>query len=311
MKKLWSELTLLVKLCVILVCAVLFIVAFADFLMPYDPDKVNLLSRNTPPVFMGGHSSHFLGTDQLGRDVLSRILYGTRISIGMALFGLLIGCSFGLSLGLTAGYFGGWWDRSVLMLINFQQAIPFTFFVLFAVVVFGRGIPVLMVVVGLARWETYAKMIRGLVLSIKKKQYVEAAKCYNASTIRILVRYIAPGLRTCLVVLLTLNFPAVMLIEASLSFIGIGVQPPTATLGQMVGTGRNFLVIAPWISVAPAIMIVLIAYCIQHIGEHMRERFDVRYLDKLGGRRVYGIKSQKPEGRTEEQAVCFIPGEEC
>ncbi|MCL1916754.1 MAG: ABC transporter permease [Peptococcaceae bacterium] len=280
MIKTWNELPLRIKVCVVLLCVVLFTVLFADFLMPYDPDKTDLLHKTLSPAFMGGNAEHILGTDELGRDVLSRVMYGARISIGIALFGLLIGCGFGLILGLTAGYFGGWWDRVALMLINFQQSIPFILFVLVGLVIFGRSIPVLIVLMGIARWETYAKITRGLVLSLKKKQYVEAAKCYNASPLRILARYIFPGVRTYLIVLITLNFPLILLVETSLSFVGIGVQPPTATLGQMVGTGKNYLVMAPWISIAPAIMIVVVAYCIQHIGEHMRERFDVRLLEK-------------------------------
>lgn len=280
MRGIFKDSPVLVKICLGLLAAVLLIVLFAGFLMPYDPDATSLLERNLPPVFLGGSAEHLLGTDELGRDMLSRLLYGTRVSIGMAVFGLLVGGTFGVLLGLTAGYFGGWWDRLILMLINFQQSIPFTLIVLLGVVIFGRGIPVLMVFIGMARWETYAKMIRGLVLSMKKKQFVEAARCYNASPGRILFRYIFPGVRTSLMVLLTLNFPAVLLIESSLSFIGIGVQPPTATLGQMVGAGRNYLTIAPWISLVPAFMIVLVAYCIQHIGERMRDYFDVRLAEE-------------------------------
>lgn len=280
MKEIIQGSSVLVKVCFCLLLGVLFIALFADFLMPYDPDATSLLDRNLPPVFLGGSAEHLLGTDELGRDLLSRLLYGTRVSIGMAVFGLMVGGAFGVILGLTAGYFGGVWDRAVLMLINFQQSIPFTLIVLLGVVIFGRGIPVLMLFIGMARWETYAKMIRGLVLSLKKKQYVEAARCYNASTPRLLFRYIFPGVRTSLIVLLTLNFPAVLLIESSLSFIGIGVQPPTATLGQMVGAGRNFLMIAPWISLVPALMIVLVAYCIQHVGERLRDHFDVRLADE-------------------------------
>ncbi|MCL1853422.1 MAG: ABC transporter permease [Peptococcaceae bacterium] len=280
MIKSWNELPLLVKVCVVLLCVMVLAVVFADFLTPFDPDKTDLMNTTLSPIFMGGSLEHVLGTDELGRDVFSRVLYGARISLGIALFGLLLGCSFGLVLGLTAGYFGGWWDRLSLLFINFQQSIPFILFVLVGLVIFGRSIPVLIVLMGMARWETYAKITRGLVLSLKKKQYVEAAKCYNASPLRILARYIFPGVRTYLIVLITLNFPLILLVETSLSFVGIGVQPPTATLGQMVGTGKNYLVTAPWISVAPAIMIVMVAYCIQHIGEHMRERFDVRLLEK-------------------------------
>ncbi len=281
MKKLWMNSTALVKCCSIFLLLFLLASLFAGFLTPYDPEKTDLLAKNTPPMFMeGGTPEHILGTDELGRDLFARILYGTRISFGMAAFGMLAGSFFGTVLGLSAGYFGGAWDRLVQLLINFQQSVPYTLIVLIGVVIFGRGIPTLMIFIGMARWETYAKMIRGQVLSLKKKQYVEAAKCYNASTLRILTKYILPGLSTSLIVLLTLNFPSVLLIESSLSFIGIGVQQPTATLGQIVGTGRNLLTIAPWISLFAAAAIVVISYCLQQIGEYLREHFDIRVTNE-------------------------------
>lgn len=257
----------------------LFILAgaiFADVLMPYNPDATVLGKRNSPPVLAGGSMENILGTDMLGRDIFSRILYGTRISIAMSLAGLIFGGTGGGVLGLTAGYFGGWWDKLVMMAINFQQSIPFTLIILTGVVIFGRGIPVLLVFIGIAKWETYARLVRNLVLSIKEKQFIEAAKSYNVKPAGIITKHIFPGIRTYLIVLLALNFPSVLMLESSLSFIGIGVQPPTATLGQMVGEGRNYLMNNPWIAVLPTIVIVLLSYCVQHIGEWLRDEFDVR-----------------------------------
>lgn len=274
-----KSMPLLVKVCTILLGAVLLGALFAGFLMPYDPDDTFLLDRNQPPVFAGGSAAYLLGTDELGRDILSRILYGTRISVGMAIFGLFFGGLIGVVLGLTAGYFGGRWDRFVMILVNFQQSVPFTLIILMAIVLLGRGLTVLMLFIGLAFWETYARFVRSLVLSLKEKQYIEAARSYNASPARILFKYIFPGIVPSFIVILTLNFPTVLMLESSLSFIGIGVQPPTATLGQMVGSGRNYLMTNYWISVLPAIIIVLLSFCVQHIGEWLRDKYDIRLAD--------------------------------
>ena len=196
----------------------------------------------------------------------------------MALFGIIFGGSIGVLIGLTAGYFGGKWDRLVMAMINFQESVPFTLIILIGVVVLGRGIPVLMCFIGMAKWEYYAKFIRSLVLGIKEKQFVEAAKSYHASSLRVIFKYIFPAVIPSFIVALTLTFPSVLMIESSLSFVGIGVQPPTATLGQMVGTGRNYLVTFPWISLVPAAVIVIYSYCVQQIGGWLRDELDVRSL---------------------------------
>jgi peptide/nickel transport system permease protein len=148
--------------------------------------------------------------------------------------------------------------------------------VLLFVVAFGRSIPVLMVLVGMARWETYAKPLRNIALSVREKQHVAAAVTYNASAFRIILRHILPEVRSQLMVLFMLNFPAILLLESSLSFVGIGVQPPTATLGRMVGEGRTALMTCPWVAVVPTIAIVTLSYCVQRIGEWARDELDVR-----------------------------------
>lgn len=275
-----KEMPLLVKVCSLLLFLVIAAALLADFLMPYNPNDTFLVDRNLPPVFAGGTMTYILGTDELGRDILSRLLYGTRISVGMAIIGLFFGGLIGVVLGLTAGYFGGWWDKFVMMLVNFQQSVPFTLIILLGIVLLGRSITVLMLFIGLAFWETYARFVRGLVLSLKEKQYVEAARSYNASSARIIFKYIFPAIIPSFIVILTLNFPIVLMLESSLSFIGIGVQPPTATLGQMVGSGRNYLMTHFWISVLPAVIIVLLSFCVQHIGEWMRDKYDIKLKDE-------------------------------
>lgn len=270
---------LLVKFCLVIVLFIVLGVIFADILMPYDPNETILMNRNLPPFFAGGTMEHILGTDELGRDTFSRILYGSRISLGMALVGLVFGSLLGITLGLTAGYFGGRWDKFVMMLVNFQQSVPFTLIIILGVVIFGRSIFVLMVFIGIAMWESYARFVRSLVLSLKESQYIEAAKSYNASSFRVIFKHIFPSIISSIIVLLTLNFPGVLMLESSLSFIGIGVQPPTATLGQMVGSGRNYLSTNFWISVIPALVIVLLSYSVQHVGSWLRDKLDVKMAD--------------------------------
>lgn len=278
MKRFISNMPVWIKICSLVFILISLAAIFANVLTPYDPNANSLTERNLPPVFMGGTMAHVFGTDELGRDIFSRILYGTRVSLGMTMFGIIIGGSIGVLLGLSAGYLGGIWDRIVMALIDFQQSVPVTLIIMLGVVVFGRSIPVLMCFIGLAKWEYYAKFTRSTVLGIKDKQFVEAAKSYHAGGLRIVFKYIFPNVLPSLIVAIALSFPSVLMLESSLTFIGIGVQPPTATLGQMVGTGRNYLVVKPWLALVPAIVIVILSYCVQQIGEWMRDEMDIRLL---------------------------------
>ena len=278
MKRVISHMPSWIKVCCIAFIGIALAAIFANVLSPYDPDATALLDRNKPPVFMGGTREHILGTDELGRDILSRLLYGTRVSLGMAMVGILFGGTIGVLVGLTAGYFGGICDRLVMAMIDFQQSVPFTLIILLGVVVFGRSILVLMCFIGMAKWEYYAKFVRSLVLGLKEKQFIEAAMTYHASPARIVFKYIFPNVLPSLIVSIALSFPSVLMLESSLSFVGIGVMPPTATLGQMVGSGRNYLVTSPWIALIPALLIVILSYCVQQVGEWLRDELDVRLL---------------------------------
>lgn len=278
MKRFISHMPVWIKICCLVFILINLAALLANVLTPYDPNANSLTERNLPPVFMGGTMAQIFGTDELGRDIFSRILYGTRVSLGMTMFGIIIGGSIGVLLGLSAGYLGGIWDRIVMALIDFQQSVPVTLLIMLGVVVFGRSIPVLMCFIGLAKWEYYAKFTRSTVLGIKDKQFVEAAKSYHAGGLRIVFKYIFPNVLPSLIVAIALSFPSVLMLESSLTFIGIGVQPPTATLGQMVGTGRNYLVVKPWLALVPAVVIVILSYCVQQIGEWMRDEMDIRLL---------------------------------
>ena len=250
---------------------------FAPWLTPYDPVATSILEKLKPPVFFEGFDGrHWLGTDQLGRDLLSRCLYGVRVSVGIAVLGLLASAVLGTAAGLISGLIGGWVDRVVMMVADIFIAVPFLLLVLVGIALFGSDIPVLIALVGLARWETYARIVRGQVLQVREQPYIEASRMFGASETWIALRHVLPNVSSTLLVLLTLNFPSILLLESSLSFLGLGVQPPTASLGRMVGDGRDHLIFAWWVAVVPATVILLITFIVQLLGDWLRDLLDVR-----------------------------------
>ena len=265
-----------IQTCIILMLLMALAAIFAPYVAPFNPNQTSMLERNDPPSWMGGRSGHFLGTDQLGRDVLSRCIYALRVSVGIALLGVIIGCAIGVVAGILSGLLGGWTDRVIMMIVDFQLSIPFLLIVLVGIAIFGTSMLVLILLVGTAHWETYARLTRGQVLTVREYQFVEAAVALGATTWRIARRHILPNIASPIIVLLTLNFPSILLLESSLSFLGIGVQPPTASLGRMVGEGRDYMMTAWWLVISPASFIVLVTLCMQLIGDWLRDVIDVR-----------------------------------
>ncbi len=260
-----------IQACFMIAMLYVLIVLFAPWIAPYDPNETRLLHNNQPPVFLNGSWEHPLGTDQLGRDILSRMLVGLRTSIGVAIFGLLIGCTVGVAAGLVSGYFGGLADRIIMALVDFQFAVPYTLILLMGIVIFGTHTGVLIALIGLANWENYARMIRGLVLSIRSSGYIESAKASGASAFYIIVKHVTPNVLPTVLIMMTIYFPSILTLESSLSFLGIGIQPPTASLGRMVGDGRSHLMTSWWISIIPSLIIVTIAFVMQTIGDWYRD----------------------------------------
>ncbi|MBM3597234.1 MAG: ABC transporter permease [Alphaproteobacteria bacterium] len=248
----------------------------APWLAPFDPDTTRLLRRLRPPSWLGGPSESWFGTDQLGRDLLSRCIYGLRTSLGIALVGTLIGCAVGTTIGLISGYLGRAVDTVLMMLVDIQIALPYLLLVLVGIAVLGTDLSVLILLISLHSWENYARLVRGQVLAVRALPYIEASEALGASTIRILFRHVLPNIASPLLVMLTLNFPAILLLESSLSFLGIGVQPPTASLGRMVGEGRHQMLAAWWLVVAPAALILMVTLTAQLLGDWLRDRLDVK-----------------------------------
>lgn len=249
----------------------------APLLAPIDPDQQKLLARLRPPVgFERADPRFLLGSDQLGRDILSRCLYGLRLTLALALFGTVVGVVFGVSLGLLSGLAGGVVDDILMGFVDVKLSMPFTLVALFVIALAGSSIGVLVIVLGLAYWAQFSRIVRAQVLALRELPYVEAARAAGASPWRIATRHMLPNLVSPVVVMATLNFSNLILLESSLSFLGLGVQPPTATLGSMVGQGRDYMASAPWIVAAPAVLIVLVALVAMLLGDTLRDRVDVR-----------------------------------
>lgn len=265
---------------VIVVCfALLFVMVaaavLAPYVAPYHPDAQKLLTRLKPPLFLeGGVAGHLLGTDQLGRDVLSRILHALRASLGIAVVGMVIGLVVGTAIGLVSGLLRGWTDNVIMMLVDSQVAIPFVLVALAVIAIFGTGTVVLVAVIGFAGWETYARLVRGQVMATRELPFVEASTALGASNWRIAVKHILPNIASPVIVLATLNFSSIVLLESALSFLGLGVKPPTATLGSMVGAGRDYMATAWWMAAVPSFFIVLVTMVVSLIGDWLRDTLD-------------------------------------
>ena len=247
----------------------------APLLAPLDPNAQKLLARLRPPIgFPRADPRYWLGTDQLGRDLLSRCLYGLRLSLALSLFGTTLGLLIGVTVGLVAGFARGWADVVLMGIADVKLAMPFTLVALLVIAIAGSGIPVLVAVLALAYWAQFARLVRGQMLALRELPYVEAARAVGATPWRVALRHMLPNLVGPVVVMATLTFSNLILLESALSFIGIGVQPPTATLCSMVGQGRDYLASAPWVVVAPAALIVLVSLAVMLLGDALRDRLD-------------------------------------
>ena len=247
---------------------------FADLVSPYDPLTIDLHGRLAPPVGFGGSWDHALGTDNLGRDMMSRMFHAARTSLLIAFVGTIAGAFLGTALGFLAAHFRGWIDDLVMVLVDFQAAMPFLIIAISILAVFGNNLIVFLALICIYGWERYARLARGLALSTVNQGYAVAVSSYGASVPWLYWRHILPNTVSVLIVNATLNFPETVLLESSLSFVGLGVQPPNASLGSIVSFGRDYLVDAWWISVAPGVMIFLTSLSMSLVGDWLRDRLD-------------------------------------
>ncbi len=260
-----------------LICLVgLIVVALgATWIAPYDYQAIDLRGRLIPPFWIeGGNLDHLLGTDDLGRDMLSRLIFSVRMSLFVALLGTVIGAVFGTTLGFLAAHFRGWVDDVVMAAIDFQAALPFMILALAVVATLGNSLVLFIGLMGVYGWERYARLTRGLTLSAVTHGYAVAVRTLGAGPLRIYGRHILPNIANALIVNMTLNFPQTILLETSLSFLGLGIQPPLTSLGNMVGFGRDYLLTAWWIAVFPALAIFIATLAMSILGDWVRDRLD-------------------------------------
>lgn len=264
----------LIVAAIVFLAAVVLVAIFADWVAPHHYTEQNLRMRLKPPVFFGGTWAYPLGTDHLGRDIFSRIVYGIRFSILIAVLGTLIGAVLGTLLGFFAAHRRGLVEEGIMMLVDFQAAVPFMILALAVLAFFGNSFTLFIVIIGLDGWERYARLTRGLVLSANQSGYAVAARTLGANPWRIYSGHILPNIVSALVVQVTLNFPGTVLLETSLSFLGLGVQPPLTSLGLLLGSGRSLLLNAWWIAAFPGIVIFLTTLSMSLFGDWLRDRLD-------------------------------------
>lgn len=278
---LWRDSNVIEKAAALIGLALVFMALLAPLIAPSDPLAQSLISRLRPPLgFERYKDGFYLGTDELGRDVLSRSLYGLHLTLGLALAGATIGLLIGGTLGLIAGLRGGWVEDAIMAAVDLQIAVPFTLLALLILALFGSSLTVMICVLGIAGWEQYARIVRAEVRRINELPFIEAARASGGGQRYIALTHVLPNIVSPLVVQFTLSLSNIVILESTLSFLGLGVQPPTATLGSMVGYGRDYMPTAPWIVIAPAVLIILVTFSVQILGDWLRDRADVRLRDR-------------------------------
>ncbi|THF85428.1 ABC transporter permease [Deinococcus sp. KSM4-11] len=244
----------------------------APWIAPHDPLALDLQHQFLLP----GQHGYLLGTDNFGRDLLSRLIYGSRISLTAGLGVVLIAAGLGTGLGLLAGYFRGWIDTLIMRLVEIFFAFPFLVLVIAVIAVLGSSVLNVVWVLGLVSWPIYARLVRGQVLSLRQRDFVEAARASGASSGRIMFRHILPNSLTPIIVAATFGVPQAILALAALGFLGLGVQPPAPEWGTMVSEGKNFLLQAPLLIVWPGVVIALAVMGFNFLGDGLRQAFDPR-----------------------------------
>jgi peptide/nickel transport system permease protein len=248
---------------------------FAPQIAPHDPLRGSLAKRLQPPVWQqGGSMTYPLGTDKLGRDMLSRIIYGARVSLMVSLVAIVVGGAIGTSLGLMSGYFGGRVDALLMRLVDISLSLPTILLALVLVAAVGPSFGTVITVLVVLLWARYARLVRGEALSIKERDFIARARVAGASHTRIMVRYIFPNVFNSLIVLATLQVGYVILLESALSFLGAGLPRPTPAWGLMVADGRELIVTAWWVSMFPGLAIMLTVLSLNLLGDWLRDHFD-------------------------------------
>lgn len=264
----------------VLLAAFVIMAIVGPLLAPYNPREQHLADRLLPPAWSAeGDPAYLLGTDQLGRDVFSRLLHGSRVALSVGLFATSLALSLGVIIGLISGYYGGWFDTVSMRLLEIVISVPNTILYLTILGSFGPSLGLLIAVIGLFGWTTSARVVRGEVLALRKRDYIEATRALGQRSILIVFKHILPNVLGPIVVVGTLKVASIIILEASLSFLGYGVQPPAVTWGQMLADGRRFVTSAWWLATLPGIAITLLTLSLLFLGNWLRDVFDPRTYD--------------------------------
>jgi len=249
----------------------------APQIAPWDPARQMLLKRLRPPMWEArGLREHPLGTDHLGRDILSRILYGGRISLGVGLSAVTLSCLIGVTLGLLAGFHGGRTDAFIMRVVDVFLAIPYILLAMGVVFALGPSLLNVILVMAMTRWVQFARIVRADVLSIREREFVSGARARGNRSTRLLLRHVLPNALTPIIVVATLELAFMIIYESALSFLGLGVQPPTPTWGWMLSDGRNYVATAWWLATFPGLAIMLTVLAVNLLGDWLRDTLDPR-----------------------------------
>ena len=261
-----------------LAASLLFIVLFsmlAPVLFPIDLGQTNLLNRLLPPSFMpGGQPQFLLGTDHLGRDFAIRLVYATRNTLLISFSGMLIASLIGTTLGVIGGLYRGWADTMVMFLIDARLSVPFIVIAIVCSSIFGSDKVMMVLIIGFAGWASFARLIRGQIIQLREANFIECSRAIGASRLRILFEHILRNISSPLIVHATMRLSSFILLESTLSFLGLGILPPDASLGMMVSAGRDYMISAWWLTMIPSAVIVVIVLQVSLIGDWLRDRLD-------------------------------------
>jgi peptide/nickel transport system permease protein len=262
---------------VIVLTLLVFAAIFAPLISPHSPTKTSLTHRLLPPFFMeGGKRTYILGTDKLGRDILSRVFYGARVSLSVSLLVISISASFGTILGIASGYLGGRTDTLIMRTTDISLAFPAVFIALLLAVTIGPSFKTVVLAISIIGWAPYARLIRGEALKLREADFVAQARIIGSSPLRIMIRHIFPNIINPLIVIATMMVGLMILVEATLSYLGAGIPPPTPSWGSMVSDGRNLIDRAWWISFFPGLAIGLVVLSGNFLGDWLRDKLDPR-----------------------------------
>lgn len=258
-------------ICITIIGIIFALSILAPYLSIYDPNQIDLETLKRPPSI-----DHFFGSDQKGRDVFTRVLYGGRISISVALIAAIVSMLIGLSVGLLSGYIGGRFDIGVMALVDLVLSFPSLLLAIGISIILPPGIYTVMIAITAVGWASFARLIRGYILKLREEPFVDAARAIGCSRLRIIVVHLLPQCIPLSLVVMGLKIGGFIITEASLSFLGLGAQPPTASWGSMISASRSYIVVAPWMVIFPGLAIVITALCFNVLGDSLSERFGIK-----------------------------------